>query len=126
MNDFVNTTICSGEEQKRETAKELLDNRQAASGCEYWDSESNFCSLYRPSTERWIPFTQRELTAEEQEEHPEWCYIMEGPLPDDGQEILVSDGKWVWQDRFCVDDGCYLGMDGCAWMPLPLPYKKGE
>lgn len=32
-------------------------SRQAASGCEYWDSESNFCSLYRPSAERrgrWI------------------------------------------------------------------------
>lgn len=27
-------------------------SRQAASGCEYWDSESNFCSLYRPSAER--------------------------------------------------------------------------
>lgn len=29
-----------------------LISRQAASGCEYWDSESNFCSLYRPSAER--------------------------------------------------------------------------
>ena len=27
-------------------------SRQAASGCEYWDSESNFCSLHRPSAER--------------------------------------------------------------------------
>lgn len=34
-----------------------LISRQAASGCEYWDSESNFCSLYRPSAEQqgwWI------------------------------------------------------------------------
>ena len=29
-----------------------LISRQAASGCDYWDSESNFCSLYRPSAER--------------------------------------------------------------------------
>jgi hypothetical protein len=79
--------------------------------------------------EQWIPFTKRELTAEEQEEHPEWCYIMECPLPDDGQEILVSDGRRVWQDEFYVDDdGCYLDsdsdFDGCAWMPKPEPYKK--
>jgi hypothetical protein len=87
-----------------------------------------------PSAEpeqKWIPFTKRELTAEEQEEHPEWCYIMECPLPDDGQEILVSDGRRVWQDEFYVDDdGCYLDsdsdFDGCAWMPKPEPYKEGE
>jgi len=29
-----------------------LISRQAASGCEFWDSESNFCSLYRPSAVR--------------------------------------------------------------------------
>lgn len=29
-----------------------LISRQAASGCKYWDSESNFCSLHRPSAER--------------------------------------------------------------------------
>ena len=28
------------------------ESRQAASGCEYWDSESNFCALYIPTTER--------------------------------------------------------------------------
>lgn len=80
-----------------------------------------------PSAQRWIPFTKRELTAEEQEEHPEWSYIMDCPLPDDGQEILVSNGRWVWKDEFCVDDGCYLDSDheleGCAWMPLPEPWK---
>lgn len=27
-------------------------SRQAARGCEYWDSESNFCTLHRPSAER--------------------------------------------------------------------------
>lgn len=33
------------------------ENNQTASGCEYWDSESNFCALYRPSAVRhgrWI------------------------------------------------------------------------
>ena len=35
-----------------------LISRQETSGCEYWDSESNLCALYRPSAERygrWIP-----------------------------------------------------------------------
>lgn len=80
--------------------------------------------------QRWIPFTKRELTAEEQEEHPEWSCIMECPLPDEGQEILVSNGKRVWLDTFCVDDGCYLDSDheleGCAWMPLPEPWKGAK
>ena len=35
------------------------ERREAqSSGCEYWDSESNFCTLNRPSAERlgrWIP-----------------------------------------------------------------------
>lgn len=80
--------------------------------------------------QRWIPFTKRDLTVEEREEHPEWCYIMECPLPDDGQEILVSNDRFVWVDTFYVDDGCYLDSDsefeGCAWMPLPDPWKGEE
>ena len=34
-----------------------LISKQAASGCKYWDGESNFCSLYRPASNghgRWI------------------------------------------------------------------------
>lgn len=84
-----------------------------------------------PSAEpdqKWIPFTKRELTTEEKEEHPEWDYIMNCELPDDGEEILVSNGKFVWSDTFINDgDGCYLDgdteLDGCAWMPLPEPYR---
>ena len=84
-----------------------------------------------PSAEpeqKWIPFTMRELTTEEKEEHPEWDYIMDCELPDDGEEILVSDGKFIWSDTFINDgDGCYLDsntdLDGCAWMPLPEPWR---
>lgn len=84
-----------------------------------------------PSAEperRWIPFTMRELTTEEKEEHPEWDYMMDCKLPDDGEEILVSNGKYVWLDTFISDcDGCYLDggddVEGLAWMPLPEPWK---
>lgn len=82
------------------------------------------------SKPRWIKFTARELDEEEQQEHPEWCYILDCNLPDDGQEILVSNGKWVWMDTFCNDvDECYLDNDsgdlvGLWWMPLPEPPKE--
>lgn len=32
-----------------------------SSGCEYWDSESNFCSLYRPSAKSEIPFEIQDI-----------------------------------------------------------------
>lgn len=50
-------------------------------------------------------------------------------LPDDGQSVLVSDGKYIFQDEFVHDaDGtCYFDngheiLEGMAWMPLPGPY----
>ncbi|MBQ6503194.1 MAG: hypothetical protein IJI57_04705 [Flexilinea sp.] len=77
---------------------------------------------------QWIPFEMREMTAEEKEEYPDWDYIVDCPLPDDGEEILVSDGKYVWLDTYCCDDGCYLDggteLEGLAWMKLPTAWKK--
>lgn len=65
----------------------------------------------------WIPFTEDEDG------------ILNCPLPDDEQEVLISDGKTIWNDTFINDDcGCYLAYNnlellGLAWMPLPEPYK---
>lgn len=49
----------------KQVTVDLLENLPSAerqevqsSECEYWDDESNFCTLYRPSAERrgrWIP-----------------------------------------------------------------------
>lgn len=82
--------------------------------------------------EDWKPFKLREMTEEERKEYPPeitgiWCE----PLPDHGQDILVSDGKHVWDDTFYNDDYCYLdgGYDikeGMAWMPMPKAYKPKE
>ena len=85
-------------------------------------------ALSEPKTE-WIPFTKRPLTDEEKEEYPDWIYIFDCPLPDDEEEILLSNGKHVWTDTFIADGECYLdgGDDideGMAWMPLPEPYKE--
>lgn len=76
----------------------------------------------------WIPFTRRPMTKEEQEYYPDCTFMFDCVLPDDGDEILVSNGRFVWMDTFCNDDGCYLdGGDDIdedmAWMPLPKPYK---
>lgn len=80
--------------------------------------------------EEWIPITFRELTEEEQKEHPEWCYYLDCDLPDDGDEIIVTNGKYVWKDECIIEDAFYLdsGNDWrelTAWMPLPEPYKEG-
>lgn len=77
---------------------------------------------------KWIPFTMREVTAEEKEVYPEWDSILDCKLPDDGEEILVSNGKYVWLDTFINDcDGCYLDggddVEGLAWQPLPKPWN---
>ena len=84
------------------------------------------------AVQRWIPFTSRPMTEEEQKDYPNCTFIFDCVLPDDGDEILVSNRRFVWMDTFCNDiDGCYLdGGDDIdedmAWMPLPKPYKGGD
>lgn len=81
------------------------------------------------ATQGWIPFKTRPLTDEEKQEYPDWTYIFDCPLPDDEEEILLSNGKYVWTDTFINDGECYLDGgddidDRMAWMPLPKPYKQ--
>lgn len=77
----------------------------------------------------WIPFTCRPMTEEEQKYYPNCTFMFDCVLPDDGEEILVSNRRFVWMDTFCVDiDGCYLDRgddidEDMAWMPLPKPYE---
>lgn len=77
----------------------------------------------------WIPFTRRPMTEEEQKDYPNCTFMFDCVLPDDGDEILVSNGRFVWMDALCNDgDGCYLGSgddigEDMAWMPLPEPYE---
>lgn len=78
----------------------------------------------------WIPFTRRPMTEEEQKDYPKCTFMFDCVLPDDGDEILVSNGRFVWMDIFCNDiDGCYLDSgddidEDMAWMPLPKPYRE--
>lgn len=67
----------------------------------------------------WIPF--------EMEDGFLYCQI-----PDDGEDILVTDGKVVWHDTWIECDEGYVLDSGyelykcLAWMPLPKPYKEKE
>lgn len=67
----------------------------------------------------WIPF--------EIEDGFLYCQI-----PDDDDDILVTDGKVVWHDTWIEDDDGYVLDSGyelykcLAWMPLPKPYKENE
>lgn len=91
----------------------------------------------------WIPITYRPLTEEERielAEHygVEYCDTLETfdcPMPEDGQEILISTSWGVVEDVADNDiDGegfiCYgLATNGDwdgveAWMPKPERYKK--
>lgn len=87
----------------------------------------------------WIPIRFRKMTEEEKRaflaetysiytDAPEVMY--DCPLPDDGQEVLVTTRTGeVETDIFCNDDGCYFEYncdpdDITAWMPMPKPYKE--
>ena len=90
----------------------------------------------------WIPVTYHVATDEEREEMclPDGiAYILDCPMPDDEQEIIVCNERYVWTDTCMIDEGYSLdsGNDWCgdvvAWMPMPkkyepkpAPYQKGE
>jgi len=89
--------------------------------------------------DKWIPLKTRPMTEEETEHYFEYTdmriddtyTILDCPLPDDGQEVLISWGGMVCVDAFVRDnDGCYFeGVDiddVDAWMPLPEPYEQQE
>ena len=94
----------------------------------------------------WIPIKTRELTEEEKhklydaydinidELDPRESWTYDCPLPNDGDEVLVTTNLWenVTITTFYADeDGVYFEDyedrdDLLAWMPLPEPYKKPE
>ena len=77
----------------------------------------------------------RQLPAEE---WPEWYPVMEYGFPEEGVQVLVSDGKHVWIDESeCIDiagDGSnvmnwasdYSCWEDTAWAELPEPPNRKE
>lgn len=118
------------------------DDHARCSQCSYGGNcvnrlKMDALSLLKAQEKEWIPFVKRLLTEEEQRNHHDWCFILDGKVPDDEQEILVyrpwknKDGYIIEMDRFINNgDTVYLegAMDienGMYWMPLPEP-PKGE
>ena len=106
-----------------------------AEAVQAWNRAMGAKDINVPDKERmakmeWIPFTQRELTEEEREIYPEGGFVFTCQLPKDGEEILITNGKYVWVDTFYNDGECYFEViddvddfTGYAWMPMPEPYK---
>jgi hypothetical protein len=83
----------------------------------------------------WIPVKYHQISEKERAEEfisRDIHYMLDCKMPDDGQEILVTNGETTWQDTSFIDcDGYYLDsnydwIDITAWRPLPEPYKEDE
>lgn len=85
----------------------------------------------------WIPVKTRPMTEEEKEYYSEFLFegngiIYECPLPDDGQEVLITSKFGSVDKTTFYTDSCnyfenYEDYDEViAWQPLPQPYKEGE
>ena len=85
----------------------------------------------------WIAIKTRPMTEEEKEYYSEYLFegnglIYECPLPDDGQEVLIT-SKYGSVDKttFYTDCGNYFENyedydEVIAWQPLPEPYKERD
>ena len=101
-----------------------------------WCPYSQVNAIIAALSYTWIPIKTRPLTDKEKEEYADLGYsedsinfMYDCPLPDDGQEVLVTTRyDEVKTDMFYRDDGCYFETfcdedDVKAWMPKPEPYK---
>lgn len=59
----------------------------------------------------WIPFTFDEDGT------------LNCPIPENEEEILVSNGEEIWLDT-CWIDNTNSELEGLAWAKLPKPHKK--
>ena len=114
---------------------------------DYIINEIVYAPTIEEKTGEWIPVKDRPMTTEERikfAEHYgiEYCdtadeKVLDCPMPEDGQEILVSTRWGVHTDVADNDidgegfisygleeNGDWEGIN--AWMPLPKPYNKGE
>lgn len=82
----------------------------------------------------WIIVKSHKITDVERKEndYPEYInYYLDGLLPDDGQEIIVTDGENTWCDTCSINSDVEYCLESCidwteikAWMSFPEPYKE--
>lgn len=81
---------------------------------------------------KWIPITWREATENDTPYLDEYPIVLTCPMPDDRQEILISDHGYVCTDVCQIDNQGYWlegkgdWLDIEAWMPLPKAYEGEE
>ena len=91
---------------------------------------------------QWIPIRMASMTEEEktklfikygEDAVHEDMKIFVSPMPEDGQEILISTPWGVMKDNVEYDDYGGIGLEEhgdfdnvLAWMPLPEPYKEDD
>ena len=111
----------------------------SAAGYNAYNVDIAFKSIYTSltqytPTQKWIPIITREPTEEEKKDYfeqngEELCYMIDSPMPYNGQEVLVSGGGDVSEDVFDEDFWNFENWDienVEAWMPKPKPYEKSE
>ena len=130
------STISATESTMSQQKSKLDHDREWIIGCikhdgfiktDRFDKANQIILEALQNEQRWIPFKKRPMTDEEREEYPDWAYIFDCPLPEDEEEILLTNGVHVWTDTFINDGECYLDGgddidDDMAWMPMPKPY----
>ncbi len=125
----------------REEKIEILEKEKAYMLAHGGDRQAEALTSAIKSLEqepKWIPMTTRPMNEEEKEKYREQleyvddAVIFNCPLPDDGQEVLITVYGETELDTFYNDaiDGCYFENrdieDVRAWMPLPKPYEPQE
>lgn len=123
-----------GEGEDRHTIPRMDLRKNGHQACcnklaEYEDLEETGMIL------KWIPVKWHVILDAEREEEgipDDIVYYLDCPMPEDGEEIIVTDGKRVWTDENCIDIVGHCLESGNdwkdikAWMPLPEPYKEVE
>lgn len=108
---------------RRKDVEQMLASIGGCDASEEWEKgwdeaiDAALDELRKVNTKKdWIPFTF--------EKDGEFnCKV-----PDEDEEVLVSDGKDVWLDVFSHDEHGYFfewkgDFKGMAWMPKPQPWE---
>lgn len=91
---------------KEECEKVLREMGEAIiDGLAYGCTQPIFKNVILPK--EWVPFTLDEDG------------MLNCPLPDEEEEILISDGKSVWIDTLMEDNGYYLD-SGCEFQRIGM------
>lgn len=124
-----NHPVCNGCPMKYTCDKNQITRCLFGTAADALEAADKRIAELEAQVPEWNYFETRNPTEDEQEMHPEWDFVLREPIPDDREEIIVTNGSRVWKDIFYNDDTCFLEseseLEGLAWMPLPEPPNCG-